>query len=161
MVIMCQFKEVGILIVFIMYKLCEVCEVVDWIIVIWFGKVVGEVSFIVMNIEFVLFMVGCVVELMVIKGLVVFGVVVFVVDDFLVIDVDGQIVVNFVSFEVMVGEILVIVGVQGNGQMELVEVIFGLQLKVIGDIVFDGILFCDKSVCGVLNVGVGYIFEDC
>ncbi len=77
-----------------------------------------------------------------------------------VIDVEGQLVVNNVSFDVKAGEILAIAGVQGNGQTELAEAILGLQDKVTGEITLDGTSLIDKSVRAVLNAGVGYIPED-
>lgn len=98
-------------IVFIMYKLCEVCEVVDKIIIVCFGCVVGEVLFIVSNGELVLFMVGCVVELMVYKDLLCLGDGGFEVMGLCVFMFIGVIVVDGVDFVVWLGEVFVIVGV--------------------------------------------------
>ncbi|MFW8746022.1 ATP-binding cassette domain-containing protein, partial [Mesorhizobium japonicum] len=55
-----------------------------------------------------------------------------------VLDARGQVVVDDVSFEVRAGEILAIAGVQGNGQTELTEALFGLQARTLGSIELDG-----------------------
>ncbi|MDP9026766.1 MAG: ABC transporter ATP-binding protein [Actinomycetota bacterium] len=160
MVIMRQLKESGTSIVFITHKLREVREVADRITVIRLGKVVGEASPTATNTELASLMVGRAVELTVKKNAAAPGAPALVVDKLSVIDVDAQIVVNSVSFDVKAGEILAIAGVQGNGQTELAEAILGLQPRVTGDIVLDGVSLRDKSVRGVLNAGVGYIPED-
>ncbi|MBW4032446.1 MAG: ABC transporter ATP-binding protein [Acidobacteria bacterium] len=160
MVIMRQLKAAGTSIVFITHKLREVREVADRITVIRLGRVVGEASPTATNTELASLMVGRAVELTVTKDAATPGAPALVVDKLSVIDVDGQIVVNNVSFDVKAGEILAIAGVQGNGQTELAEAILGLQAKVTGEIVLDGVSLRDKSVRGVLNAGVGYIPED-
>jgi ABC-type uncharacterized transport system ATPase subunit len=160
MAIMRQLKEAGTSIVFITHKLREVREVADRITVIRLGKVVGEASPTATNTELASLMVGRAVELTVTKNVAKPGAPALVVDKLSVIDVDGQIVVNSVSFDVKAGEILAIAGVQGNGQTELAEAILGLQAKVTGEVMLDGVSLRDKSVRGVLNAGVGYIPED-
>jgi len=54
----------------------------------------------------------------------------------------GVIKVNNASFEVYRGEILSLIGVEGNGQKELVEAITGLRKPVSGSITF----YCNSSV---------------
>jgi ABC-type uncharacterized transport system ATPase subunit len=160
MVIMRQLKETGTSIVFITHKLREVREVADRITVIRLGTVVGEASPTATNTELASLMVGRAVELTVTKSPANPGAPALIVDGLSVIDLEGQIVVNNVSFDVKAGEILAIAGVQGNGQTELAEAILGLQDKVTGDITLDGESLTDKSVRAVLNAGVGYIPED-
>ncbi len=160
MAIMRQLKQSGTSIVFITHKLREVREVADRITVIRLGKVVGEASPTATNAELASLMVGRAVELTVHKGDAKPGASALVVNDLSVIDVEGQIVVKNVSFDVKAGEILAIAGVQGNGQTELAEAILGLQPKVTGDIVLDGTSLRDRSVRAVLNAGVGFIPED-
>ena len=160
MVIMRQLKESGTSIVFITHKLREVREVADRITVIRLGKVVGEASPTATNTELASLMVGRAVELTVTKNPAKPGEAALVVEGLSVIDVEGQIVVNNVSFDVKAGEILAIAGVQGNGQTELAEAILGLQPKVTGEITLDGESLVDHSVRAVLNAGVGYVPED-
>ncbi len=160
MVIMRQLKESGTSIVFITHKLREVREVADRITVIRLGKVVGEASPTATNTELASLMVGRAVELTVQKDDAKPGAPALVVDELSVIDLEGQIVVNRVSFDVKAGEILAIAGVQGNGQTELAEAILGLQPRVTGNITLDGVSLRDKSVRAVLKAGVGYVPED-
>ncbi len=160
MVIMRQLRDSGTSIVFITHKLREVREVADRITVIRLGKVVGEASPTATNTELASLMVGRAVELTVHKDPATPGEAALVVENLSVIDAEGHLVVNDVSFDVKAGEILAIAGVQGNGQTELAEAILGLQSKVTGDIRLDGVSLRDKSVRGVLNAGVGFVPED-
>ena len=160
MVIMRQLRDAGTSIVFITHKLREVREVADRITVIRLGKVVGEASPTATNTELASLMVGRAVELTVHKEPAKPGASALVVENLSVIDPEGQLVVNDVSFDVKAGEILAIAGVQGNGQTELAEAILGLQPKVTGEILLDGVSLRDRSVRGVLNAGVGFVPED-
>ncbi len=158
--IMRQLKEAGTSIVFITHKLREVREVADRITVIRLGKVVGEASPTATNAELASLMVGRAVELMVDKSPAKPGESAFIVDDLSVIDPIGQLVVNRISFDIKAGEIVVVAGVQGNGQTELVEAIMGLQHHVTGDIRLDGTSLRHSSVREILDAGVGFIPED-
>jgi simple sugar transport system ATP-binding protein len=160
MAIMRQLKETGTSIVFITHKLREVREVADRITVIRLGKVVGEASPTATNTELASLMVGRAVELTVHKGPARPGAPALVVSDLTVLDHQGQIVVNHVSFDVKAGEILAIAGVQGNGQTELTEALLGLQPRVTGQIELDGKLLRHLGVRKILDSGVGFIPED-
>ncbi len=158
--IMRALREDGTAIVFITHKLREVREVADRITVIRLGKVVGEAEPTATNVELASLMVGRAVELTVHKdppqlrpgGLIVEGL--------RVLNADGQLVVNDVSFAVQPGEVLAIAGVQGNGQTELTEAIIGLQQNVIGSISLDGVELLGKNVKQVIDEGVGFVPED-
>jgi simple sugar transport system ATP-binding protein len=158
--IMRQLKESGTSIVFITHKLREVREVADRITVIRLGKVVGEAAPSATNTELASMMVGRAVELTVQKDPATPGDDAFVVRGLSVIDARDQYVVKDVDFEVRAGEILAIAGVQGNGQTELTEAILGLQARVHGSIVLDGVELVGKSVRRVLDAGVGFVPED-
>ena len=160
MAIMRQLKEQGTAIVFITHKLREVREVADRITVIRLGKVVGEAEPTATNVEMASMMVGRSVSLTVSKEQATPGAAALVVKDLSVIDPIGQLVVNNVSFEVRAGEILAIAGVQGNGQTELTEAIIGLQPRVQGEILLDGVPIQGHSVRKVLDAGVGFVPED-
>jgi simple sugar transport system ATP-binding protein len=77
-----------------------------------------------------------------------------------VIDPRGQTVVRNVSFEVHGGEVLVLAGVQGNGQTELTEALLGLQPHVTGTIELDGKSLRNRNVRKILDAGVGFVPED-
>ena len=160
MAIMRQLKEQGTAIVFITHKLREVREVADRITVIRLGKVVGEAEPTATNVEMASMMVGRSVSLTVSKEQATPGAAALVVKNLSVIDPIGQLVVNNVSFEVRAGEILAIAGVQGNGQTELTEAIIGLQPRVQGEILLDGVPIQGHSVRKVLDAGVGFVPED-
>lgn len=72
----------------------------------------------------------------------------------------GEEVVRGVFFEVRVGEIFGIVGVEGNGQSELIEVIFGFRRVEKGRIYFNGVDIIGKSFRDFYDMGFVYILED-
>jgi simple sugar transport system ATP-binding protein len=160
MAIMRQLKQNGTSIVFITHKLREVREVADRITVIRLGKVVGEASPTATNVELASLMVGRAVELTVDKGEAKVGEAALIVSDLSVINPHGHIVVKNVSFDVKAGEVLVIAGVQGNGQTELTEALLGLQPRITGSIKLDGAELSKKSIRKILDAGVGFVPED-
>ncbi|PJJ71179.1 simple sugar transport system ATP-binding protein [Diaminobutyricimonas aerilata] len=160
MAIMRQLKAEGTGIVFITHKLREVREVADRITVIRLGKVVGEASPTASNAELASLMVGRAVELTVEKKPAAPGAPALVVDGLTVADARGQLVVDHVGFDVRAGEILAIAGVQGNGQTELTEAIFGLQPHATGSITLDGHELVGRTVRQVIDAGVGFVPED-
>ncbi|WP_265520913.1 ABC transporter ATP-binding protein [Oerskovia flava] len=158
--IMRQLKAAGTSIVFITHKLREVRAVADRITVIRRGKVVGTAEPSTSETELASLMVGRSVSLGVEKAPAEPGEAVFAVRDLSVIDTVGTPVVDGVDFEVARGEILVVAGVQGNGQTELAEAIVGLQTPVAGSITLDGKELVGSGVLDVLRAGVGYVPED-
>jgi general nucleoside transport system ATP-binding protein len=158
--IMRQLRDSGTAIVFITHKLREVREVADRITVIRLGKVVGEAEPTASNVELASLMVGRAVELTVEKAPAKPGADALVIEDVSVFDVGGAAVVDGVSLTVRAGEILAIAGVQGNGQTELTEAIFGLQPSVTGRILLDGEPLTGRSVRQVLDAGAGFVPED-
>jgi simple sugar transport system ATP-binding protein len=135
-------------------------EVADRITVLRLGKVVGEAAPTATNAELASLMVGRSVELTVEKAPPTLGADALVVEDLSVHDASGAALVDSVSFTVRAGEILAIAGVQGNGQTELTEAIFGLQTGVTGRILLDGQPLTGRSVKGVLGAGAGFVPED-
>jgi ABC-type uncharacterized transport system ATPase subunit len=160
MEIMRQLKKAGTAIVFITHKLREVREVADRITVIRLGKVVGEASPTATNQEMASMMVGRAVELTVEKTAAKAGEPSLVLNNVSVVDVRGQVVVDSVTLDVRHGEILAIAGVQGNGQTELTEALFGLQHNVTGEITLNGRSLRGLSIHDVLGAGAGFIPED-
>ncbi|WP_194421957.1 ABC transporter ATP-binding protein [Microbacterium abyssi] len=160
MATMRQLQAGGTSIVFITHKLREVREVADRITVIRLGKVVGEASPTASNEELASLMVGRAVELTVHKEAPKLGEESLVVKDLTVTDHLGTVLVDDVSFSVRGGEVLVIAGVQGNGQTELTEAIVGLQPRVDGSVLLNGHELIGRSVRDILDDGVGFVPED-
>ncbi|MBF0673413.1 MAG: ABC transporter ATP-binding protein [Salinibacterium sp.] len=160
MEIMRQLKESGTSIVFITHKLREVRAVADRITVIRLGKVVGTALPSESTTELASKMVGRSVDLTVDKAPPTLGDPTFEVQNLTVFDANGNRVVDDLSFNIRQGEIVVIAGVQGNGQTELTEAILGLQKKTAGSIRLDGKELLGRSVKQVLDAGVGFVPED-
>jgi len=158
--IMRQLKAAGTSIVFITHKLREVRAVADRITVIRRGKVVGTADPSASETELASLMVGRSVSLGVDKAPAEPGDATFRVSDLTVMDDVDTAVVDRVSLDVARGEILVLAGVQGNGQTELTETIVGLRKPVAGSITLDGKELVGRGVSDVLAAGVGYVPED-
>jgi simple sugar transport system ATP-binding protein len=160
MVIMKQLRDAGHAIVFITHKLREVKEVADRITVLRLGKVVGEAKPTDTAEQLASMMVGRAVDLDVNKGAAKLGKKAFVIDGLNAWNEAGTQVLFDVSLEVHEGEILVIAGVQGNGQTELTEVILGAHARTSGSVSLDGINLLGKSIKQILDLGLGFVPED-
>jgi len=153
--------EAGTTVIFITHKLNEVLEVADRIAVLRRGRLAGTVEprdatrEILANL-----MVGRDVELKVVKGPASPGDVVLSVKDLHVRDDREHLAVRGVSLDVRAGEIVVLAGVQGNGQTELVEAIVGLRPVDSGTTVIDGHDTTSWSPRRVSDVGVAHVPED-
>ena len=74
---------------------------------------------------------------------------------------NGKPVLDHLSFAVKNGEIFGVAGVEGNGQLELVKCITGLEeTTYTGDIVICGQRVNDQNIKGRRNLGMAYIPED-
>jgi len=159
--IMRQLKESGKGIVFITHKLREVREAADVITVIRRGRVVAEsVSPETSEQELASLMVGRDVQLVVDKEPAQLREPVLSVQDLSVLTPDRRAVVKNATFDVRGGEVLVVAGVQGNGQSELVQALLGLEESVLGSVKVDGHETVGLSTHKILNLGVGYVPED-
>jgi simple sugar transport system ATP-binding protein len=83
-----------------------------------------------------------------------------VVEGLTVADATGLVHVDDVSFAIRAGEVVVVAGVQGNGQTELTEALMGLQHHVLGSVRLDGKELVGRNVRQVLDAGVGFVPED-
>ncbi len=158
--IMRQLREAGKAIVFITHKLREVREVADRITVIRLGKVVGEADPGASNADLASMMVGRPVELVVHKDAPQLGEDALIVKNLRVVDNTGHVQVDGISFTIRAGEVVVVAGVQGNGQTELTEALVGLQPHATGSMTLDGKELLGHSVRKILDRGVGFIPED-
>jgi ABC-type uncharacterized transport system ATPase subunit len=158
--IMRQLKSAGTSIVFITHKLREVKAIADRITVIRRGKVVGVADPSASETELASLMVGRAVSLQVDKAPAQPGPDTLRVQNLTVIDENGTVLVDDISFDVRGGEILVIAGVQGNGQTELTQALLGLEPDVSGSAQLQGTELVGHTTDGVLDAGVGYVPED-
>ncbi|MGB9113622.1 MAG: ABC transporter ATP-binding protein [Acidimicrobiales bacterium] len=72
----------------------------------------------------------------------------------------GSVVLNDVSFEVRMHEIVGVAGVAGNGQRELSEAVTGVRPVESGSIYLRGEELTGKSAVAFVRAGVGFIPED-
>ncbi len=158
--IMRQLKDEGAAIVFITHKLREVREVADRITVMRRGAVVGEAQPGSSDAELASLMVGRAVELTVHKDAPKYSEALLSVKNLEIRDPSGLVLVDDVSFQVRGGEVLVIAGVQGNGQTELADALLGLVTPADGRIELNGTDLVGRSVRQFLDAGIGFVPED-
>jgi simple sugar transport system ATP-binding protein len=158
--VMQRLRDAGTSIIFISHKLHEVRRVADTITVLRRGKVVGQAAPTSTNAELASLMVGRPVQLVVDKEPATPGDPVLDVRGLTVVDDNGVVLVDDVSFSVCGGEIYAIAGVQGNGQTELTQALVGLEQPTAGAVTIDGRHIADLSTDDILALGVGYVPED-
>ena len=158
--VMRALRDEGRAIVFITHKLREVLEVADDITVIRRGKVVGRAEPTSTEAELAAMMVGRSVELRVTKQESLVGDDRLVISGLTVADASGAVVVDHLDLTVRGGEIIVIAGVQGNGQSELAEALLGTMTPVGGTVTLDGADITRLSPARTLGAGLGYVPED-
>ncbi|HHW56871.1 MAG TPA: ABC transporter ATP-binding protein [Clostridia bacterium] len=159
--IMRELKKQGMSIIFISHKLEEVLEISDRVTVMRRGKAVGTLKTKETNEqELANLMVGREVVLRIEKSEYKPGGVVLKVNDLNVVDQQGVARVKDVNFEIREGEIFGLAGVDGNGQLELVEAIMGLRPKKSGTILFYGKDVTNFSTRQLYREGISYIPQD-
>jgi general nucleoside transport system ATP-binding protein len=154
-------KEQGKTIIIITHKLAEVLALSDQVTVMRQGKVVGNLPTREATAEkLASLMVGRDVLLRVEKADANPSDVVLEVKNLSLINKDGTEALNEVSFAVRSGEILGIAGVEGNGQTELIEVLWGLQTATSGDVLFQGQSIVRLNAKERKRHGIAHIPED-
>lgn len=153
----------GMAIVFISHKLREVLELTERVTVLRRGRVAGSGETASLNER-------TLAELMVGRALVVKGrsardpvvrpSTVLSVTALEAAGSNGLPALHGVSFDLQAGHILGVVGVSGNGQRELVEVLSGTRTPAGGRVEVAGTLLQGGSVPEVLRAGIGRIPED-
>ena len=154
-------KQNGHTIIFISHKIKEVRQICDNITVLRGGKYVGTMP--VANSteeEISRFMVGRDVVLKVNKKPAQFGEVLLQLQNVSYTNQENKKMLNNVSFELKRGQILGVAGVEGNGQNELAECIFGFYKNVQGKIIFNNQNILEKSIHDIRTLGISYIPED-
>ncbi|RRD51453.1 ABC transporter ATP-binding protein [Arachnia propionica] len=158
--VMQALRDEGRAIVFITHKLREVRQVADDITVIRRGKVVGRAEPDSSEADLAALMVGRAVELKVAKEEATPSAERLRIQDLVVTAPSGSVAVDHLNLDVRGGEIIVIAGVQGNGQSELAEALLGTTTPVSGTITLDGVDITRMSPARTLAAGLGYVPED-
>jgi ABC-type uncharacterized transport system ATPase subunit len=154
-------KAQGKSLIFITHKLREVLALADRITVLRNGQVVGTTEPNKTNrAELARMMVGREVMLTVEKTPARPGDRVMHVEHLQVLDDRKNPAVQDVSFDVQVGEVLGVAGVQGNGQTELVEALTGLRPIVNGNAEILGHDVTHATPREILELGVAHVPED-
>jgi simple sugar transport system ATP-binding protein len=154
-------KESGYTIVFISHKIHEVMAICDRITVLRKGRTVDTISVQGATAESISkMMVGRDVLLNVSKEVKPAGEVDLNVDQLTVYNDMGIKMVDDVSFVLRKNQILGIAGVEGNGQSELADALFGILPVAKGTIFLKGSNITKTSVHLRRKSGLGYIPED-
>jgi len=72
----------------------------------------------------------------------------------------GKQMLSDVSFTLRKGEVLGVAGVEGNGQSDLVKILFHFEKPESGSVKFEDIEILDKTQADLREMGVSYIPED-
>ena len=159
--IMRSLADSGRSIMFITHKLKEVAAVADRVTVLRRGRVAGQGDpKTLTERELASMIVGRDVQLDVDWGKPKPSRAVLSVRDLTVYDERGALAVDRLNLEVRAGEIVSIVGVDGNGQTELVRSLVGLLPPHSGSIELDGKPVAGASPRKMIELGVGHIPED-
>lgn len=154
-------KNNGHTIIFISHKIKEVRQICDRITVLRGGKSMGVIPVENSTEEGISrFMVGRDVVLNVEKTPAKFGEELLRLENLSYRNKDGKQVLNNVSFNVRKGQILGIAGVEGNGQNELAESIFGFNKNVSGKVIYKDHNLLDNNIREIRDLGISYIPED-
>lgn len=154
-------KEEGHTIIFIDHKLDEVLEIADTITVLRRGKTVATVKPAdVTAHDLAELMVGEELPTPETRESTVTDVEVLRLDDLNVAGSDTEVALQDIDLAVHRGEIVGIAGVEGNGQLELVEAILGMRRASGGRVTLNGEDITEWPVRRIREAGVGYIPED-
>ncbi len=154
-------KEDGVSIVFISHKLNEVLEISDRVTVLRRGERIDTVPTEGATEESLArLMVGRDVLLRVEKPEATPGEAMLQVEDLRVRDQRGLEAVKGLSLEVRGGEVVAIAGVDGNGQLELVQAIAGVREPESGRVLIGGQEVSGRGVRATTEAGLAHIPED-
>ncbi|KAF5058736.1 Ribose import ATP-binding protein RbsA [anaerobic digester metagenome] len=156
-----KLRDDGYTIVFISHKLNEVKEICDRVTVLRNGRMIGmkhidEVS----EQDISRMMVGRDVILNIEKDKAQPKKVVASIEHLYLKNSDGKDVIKDVSFTIRQGEIVGIVGVEGNGQNEVTQVMTGLMTGYGGEVIIDSKNIRGLSIRQIREAGISHISED-
>ena len=153
--------EQGRTVIFIAHKLPEVLEISDTITVMRQGHSVGRVKTRdVTEQELATMMVGREVVLRIDRTQMMAGAVTCEVDKLRLVDARGNAICSDLSFKVRSGEIVGLVGVEGNGQSDVISAIAGTRGVQGGAIKLEGRDVVPMSVLERRQQGIAGIPED-
>jgi simple sugar transport system ATP-binding protein len=153
--------EQGCTVIFIAHKLPEVLEISDNITVMRQGRTVGRVNTRdVTEKELATMMVGREIALRVDRAPMEAGGIAASVAGLRVVNARGNEVVSGLDLVVRAGEVVGLVGVEGNGQAEVLEAIAGLRHIAAGTITLSDDDVSGMSVLERRNLGLSSIPED-
>jgi simple sugar transport system ATP-binding protein len=154
-------KQQGKTVIFISHKLREVLAICDRITVLRRGRVVGTVKANEINMsELAVMMVGREVRFRFNKEQPESQRVVLKVENVEAMGDQGLPALKSIGFDVRLGEVLGIAGVEGNGQTELVEALAGLRKVTAGRILLDEIDITKTSPGKRIQMGTSIVPED-
>ncbi len=154
-------KEQGYTIIFISHKLAEIMQITDRMTILRGGRSMGVYETKDESPEKISrLMVGRDVVLKVEKGKAQPGESVLRVRDLEYINEWGKKMLDKVSFDLRQGEILGIAGVEGNGQKELVDMLFHLNMPNAGSVEVNGASVLGQSQRKIREMGVSLVPED-
>ncbi len=156
-----ELRRQGHTVVFISHKLDEVIALCDRVSVMRDGRLiatheVAEVDSQTLSNE----MVGREVRLKLDKTATSAGAAVLVARDLSYVDDFNITMVNHVSLTLRRGEVLGIVGVDGNGQTELVRILTGLERSLSGSLKVGGRELMGAGPGAIRRAGVAHVAED-
>jgi len=156
-----KLSESGVSILFVTHKLKEAMAIADRITVIRKGRVVDTLAAESANRDrLAVMMIGREIDLSIDKSPAMPGKETLKARDLTIRDEKGIVAVDRVSFSIRAGEILGIGGVEGNGQMELVQGLTGLCPVDSGDLCIEGRGIPFENPRHLVNAGVAHIPED-
>jgi len=155
------FKESGHTIIFISHKLKEIKKICDRITIMKNGVSMGTYELQEMDEKDISrLMVGRDIVSGIQKEAAKPGKVVLRVEELTCSNDEGKQTLNRMSFTIRTGEILGIAGVEGNGQLELVECITGLRDNFHGKILIEDKEINRISIKNARRLGLSHIPED-
>lgn len=154
-------KKAGHTIIFISHKLKEIKEICDRITIMRNGKNVGVYNVASVTQEDISrLMVGRDVVLKVDKQPAQPHDIVLKVRNLAYHQGNVKPLLNQINFDIRKGEIVGIAGVEGNGQLELVEIITGLRPLEEGDVTISGQSIKNLSIREIRELGTAHIPQD-
>ncbi|HOP73725.1 MAG TPA: ABC transporter ATP-binding protein [Bacillota bacterium] len=148
-------------IILITHKLKEIKAIADRCTVIRRGRLIGTVDVAeTSEARMAEMMVGREVNFQVVKAPAKPGKVVLAVENLSVLNNRKVLGLKDFSLEVRAGEIVGVAGVDGNGQVELVEAITGMRRAESGKIMLNGKDITEASVRSRIKAGIAHIPED-
>ncbi len=156
-----RLREEGYTIVFISHKLNEIMEITDRLTIMRAGRSMGVYNTCDVTKEQISrLMVGRDVVLQVQKDKATPGETVLRVRDLEYINEWNKKMLDHVSFDVRRGEILGVAGVDGNGQKELVDMLFNFNTPLSGTATVSGTNILGMPQRAIRDLGVSLVPED-